>query len=122
MSSSVEVYNEYHRKYFKDYYGRNREKYRAQRKRWREKVKDEVLAAYGDKCACCGESTHEFLCIDHVNGRGNEHRRKLGSPGGHTFYSWLIKNNFPEGYRVLCYNCNNVISMYGYCPHQIGVN
>jgi hypothetical protein len=30
----------------------------------------------------------------------------------------LIKNNFPDGFQVLCHNCNMSIGLYGYCPHQ----
>jgi hypothetical protein len=50
------------------------------------------------------------LSIDHINGNGAEHRRELkrttgGSTGGHDFYRWLKNNNFPDGYQVLCMNC-----------------
>lgn len=55
-------------------------------------------------CEICSESLIEFLAIDHIYGHGKEHRREVG--GGTKFYSWLIKNDFPDGYRVLCHNCN----------------
>ena len=71
---------------------------------------------YGGKCACCGESRYEFLAIDHINGDGNEHRKKIGN--GSCIVGWLIKNNFPEGFRILCHNCNASFGLYGYCPHQ----
>ena len=75
------------------------------------------LEYYGGKCTCCGEPTYEFLAIDHINGGGGKHIRQLGG-GGTYIYSYLIRNNFPEGYRVLCHNCNCAIGAYGYCPHQ----
>ena len=31
--------------------------------------------------------------------------------------SWLINERFPEGFRVLCHNCNQAIGYYGECPH-----
>lgn len=68
-------------------------------------------------CHCCGEDNYEFLSIDHINGGGSKHRTKVGLKTG-DFYRWLIKNNYPTGYRVLCYNCNCSLGFYGYCPHQ----
>lgn len=55
-------------------------------------------------CEICSESFIEFLAIDHKYGHGKEHRKEVG--GGTKFCSWLIKNNFPDGYRILCHNCN----------------
>jgi hypothetical protein len=73
-----------------------------------------VLEHYGLECLCCGEDTYEFLEIDHVNDDGAAHRREVGVSG---VYAWLIKNNFPEGFRTLCSNCNMSRGRYGYCPH-----
>jgi len=88
----------------------------------RVKVKKEVIAYYSNnenKCICCGENNIDFLCIDHINGGGNKHRKKEKSYG----YSWFINNNFPSGYRVLCHNCNSSLGFYHYCPHHPeGVN
>lgn len=69
-------------------------------------------------CACCGEDHPTFLAIDHIEGSGNKHRKEIGSKGGYTFAIWLIKNNFPEGFQVLCHNCNMAIAILGYCPHK----
>lgn len=55
-------------------------------------------------CDICSESFVEFLAIDHKYGNGREHRKEVG--GGTKFCSWLINNDFPDGYRVLCHNCN----------------
>lgn len=81
-------------------------------------LKKQVIGHYGGVCACCGETTIEFLCIDHVNGGGARHREKLGMNGGVQFYRWLRRNHFPTGYRVLCSNCNLSLGAYGYCPHK----
>lgn len=70
----------------------------------------EVLAHYSPssppRCACCG--TTRKLTIDHVNGGGTAHRREIfGRPqSGWQFYLWLIAENFPPGYQVLCRPCN----------------
>jgi hypothetical protein len=74
------------------------------------------IEAYGGECSCCGETEFVFLVIDHVNGGGAEHRRQIGA--GNALCQWLIKNNFPDGFQVLCWNCNYAKHRLGVCPHQ----
>jgi hypothetical protein len=69
------------------------------RKQWTY-LKKLVFDNYGYICVGCGETDFPVLTIDHINGGGNKHRKEVGS-----LYRWLIKNNFPEGFRVLCRNC-----------------
>ena len=45
------------------------------------------------------------LSIDHIDGGGTQHRKQLREQGT-IFYRWVIKNNYPEGFQVLCFNCN----------------
>lgn len=81
-----------------------------------------VLNAYGGPwCACCGETMPECLQIDHINGSGNVHRRSLGLKcgGGNAFYQWLINNQFPPGYQILCASCNFAKGKKAVCPHQL---
>lgn len=104
---------------------RDKEKHNAYQRGWRKKLKEEVHAAYGNQCSCCGEATKEFLSIDHIEGRGR-HPFRPGQPHRVDtfkttiqFYAWLKKNNFPkDDYRLLCMNCNFSIGMWGYCPHN----
>ena len=84
-------------------------------RQWREKLRNKVFDYYGRRCECCGENTIEFLTIDHMNGDGHQHREKIGQS---SLYRWLEKNNFPDGYQVLCYNCNIAKHFFGVCPHQ----
>lgn len=97
------------------------EKHRAaqneRNKKWRLKLRQEVIKAYGGVCQCCSESRIEFLAIDHIEGGGRKQRESIG--GDAHFYSWLRKNNFPPGYRVMCHNCNFAKGKYGYCPHEL---
>lgn len=104
----------------------NRKSYHANLEKQRERGRDKakrirlaVLTHYGLSCACCGESTYQFLTIDHINGGGGKHRRSIGSMGGWTFYRWLIKNEFPKEFQTLCFNCNISKGLYGHCPHQL---
>lgn len=91
-------------------------------KKYRKSIKDQVFDHYGERCACCGETCRVFLTLDHVNGDGAEHRRELG--GGRTTstdktWRWLVANDFPDGFQILCYNCNcGKRDNGGICPHQ----
>lgn len=83
--------------------------------------KNIVLNHYSDnlmKCECCGELNEEFLTIDHINGGGSKHRKDCNLRGNGMFYKWLIDNNFPPGFRVLCFNCNSSLGRLNYCPHK----
>lgn len=84
--------------------GDNREK----NKIYERSVRERVLAHYGNSCACCGST--EDLSIDHVAGDGAEHGDLLfGSKRarGYRFHLWLVRNDFPEGFQVLCRPCNH---------------
>lgn len=86
-------------------------------------LKFSVMAIYSEgqpKCSCCGETAIEFLTIDHIAQNGAEHRKTLprNSRTGYGFYCWLKKNGYPEGYGVLCLNCNFSLGHFGYCPHE----
>ena len=63
-------------------------------------------------CNCCGEKHYEFLAVDHINGNPNKKIR-----GGGDLVRFLIKNNFPDGFQILCHNCNLAKGFYGICPH-----
>ena len=102
---------------------KRRETRRSDIDSWRERDRDrraairrEVLAAYGGKCACCGETHPEFLAIDHINNDGADHRKEVKSQ---EICRWLKRNGFPkEGFQLLCHNCNLAKAHYGGCPHQ----
>jgi hypothetical protein len=75
-----------------------------------ERQKNLIISHYSNgtmKCAKCGFSDIRTLSIDHINGGGRKHAQEL-KKAGTIFYRWLIKNNFPEGYQVLCMNCNYI--------------
>lgn len=102
----------------KEWASKNRQRSNARVNNWRAKLRSEVVAAYGGKCSCCGESHVEFLAIDHIHGGGRRHRQSTKTSTG-TFYLWLKRGGFPkEDFRLLCHNCNMAIGIYGYCPHQ----
>lgn len=80
------------------------------------RLRDEVINGYGHRCVCCGESTRQFLTLDHVHGGGGKHRRESSSAYPH--YEDAYKREFPDDYRLLCYNCNCSRAHSGKCPHE----
>jgi hypothetical protein len=57
------------------------------------------------RCSACGIQDMRVLSIDHISGAGNKHRREINVSSGWKFGRWLIRENYPEGYQVLCMNC-----------------
>ncbi len=83
-------------------------------------LRQEILNAYGRKCACCGEKEVLFLELDHVNNDGKAHRAKLKSNGSKKTYRDLKERGFPkQGFQLLCSNCNQGKKRNGgTCPHK----
>lgn len=94
-----------------------KEKQKVTNKRYKLTTRVEILTHYSKGtpvCACCGETIIEFLCIDHIHGGGNKHRKENKIS---QLSIWLARNNFPKGFQVLCHNCNYGKYRCGVCPH-----
>ena len=92
---------------------------------WRRRLKLETLNAYGGPiCSCvnCPEKSNgvlEFLTIDHIDNNGAVHREKHSITASTGLYLWLRNQNYPDGFRVLCFNCNTGRHINGgACPHE----
>jgi len=101
------------------YYEKNRNEERLKRQK---EIKKECFQHYAKdqiKCEICGITNIDVLCIDHINGNGNIERKKYcGNPreGGTPFYFKLKRMNYPDGYRLLCLNCNHIEAIKkGFC-------
>lgn len=132
-----QAYKDKHKAYMKEWRAKNKDKKTEIQKRSYRKARLEVLKHYSGKeipeCSCCKETIFEFLQIDHINNDGARHRREIGmtqsdanqmkkegrkaSIGGNGFVYWLKKNNYPEGFQVLCANCHAGKTLNGECPH-----
>lgn len=85
-------------------------------------LRELVFSHYGKECECCGESNYKFLTIDHINSDGHK-TKGLRHRAGHGLHYWLVKNNFPPGFRLLCWNCNcGRAHNGGICPHQENIS
>jgi len=80
-------------------------------------------------CNCCGENSHvDFLAIDHIAGKNQMDSEpkliKLGYSSklkGKGLINWIMKNNCPEGFQILCHNCNVAKGLIGNdntCTHE----
>lgn len=100
-------YKEATKKYFSLY----KEKYIKLRLKKRLKV----LRHYSGgtpRCRCCGEDGIPFLTIDHIVPLSGKKR------DGGNLCDFLVRNNFPVGFQVLCYNCNLAKGESEDCPHK----
>ena len=75
-------------------------------------------------CNCCGLNSHVgFLAIDHIAGKRQmdtesqllalKYRSDM-NPG--TLINWMIRNDFPKGFQILCHSCNVAKRDNGKCP------
>lgn len=94
------------------------ESYKAELRQQIRLRKQEVLAHYGVACLCCRISDLDVLSLDHTQGGGTKHRKELGKNGGDQFYRWILRSEFPAGFRTMCLNCNIATGTYGRCPHE----
>lgn len=73
----------------------------------RAKVRRTLVHHYSggtNACAICAESRFAVLDLDHTHGGGIKDRASHKTI--HQYYMRLIRQGFPEGYRILCRNCN----------------
>ena len=107
----------------KQYHQKNRSKRLATMKERHKTNIRKVLEHYGNQCSCCGEKEKIFLTVDHINNDGYRHRvngSKNSTDTTHqNIYNFLVRNNFPTGFQILCYNCNaGKHRNNGVCPHK----
>ncbi len=100
-----------HSIYYSDRSPEYKEWNRIYQNRYYMRRKERVIAHYSNNtriCKHCGFSDMMALSIDHVNGGGEAHRKLINKKSGNEFYWWLIDQNFPDGYQVLCMNCQSI--------------
>lgn len=105
MSVTTKKYRGREKEYKKEWQQKHMQQHITNSMWYRLKRKVIVLSIYSKHkmcCELCGEDDIDVLTIDHINGGGHKHRQQIKQ----DFYWWLVKNNFPSGYRILCFNCN----------------
>ena len=103
----------------------------------RVNLKKEVFSEYSKRhsnsdvpcCNCCGQKNHiDFLALDHIAGKRQMDSEpelvKLGYSSklkNNALIKWLIEYDYPEGFQILCHNCNQAKGMpknNNICPHE----
>ncbi len=100
----------------------NIEKSRSWDRARNQRIKLQLVAGYGGKCTCCGESEPQFLTLEHLNKDGQQHREAVNgnkNRGGMKIYLDVIKRGFPSDYTILCMNCNFAEKDSRSCPHKM---
>lgn len=92
------------KKYLHNYYLNNKDtfEFKEKRRKYCRRLLNKVLDYYGHQCSIC-ENT-ERLCVDHIDGKNIDGKHRIGK----GLWVWIIKNNFPEGFRILCKKCNTL--------------
>lgn len=116
------IYTPAQKRAIQKYHDTHRDEVNKNRRERVKKIKYQVIKYYSEdkmRCGCpkCDVSDIRFLTIDHMIESGSAHRSKLRKSPGFSFYLWLIKNKFPKGFQVLCFNCNIGKRDTGICPH-----
>ena len=90
--------------YNKDKYQKEKLNRAMWQKRYNNKRNMAIIEYYSqgtNECKCCGEKEMEFLTINHIDNNCAKH-----------------KEGYPEGYQILCMNCNMSKGKHGKCIHK----
>ena len=110
-------YKEYIKKYNKEYRNKEGQKDKKNKKtrEARSLLRLEILNHYSNEslvCCRCGYGDVRALDLDHKENNGGDHRKAIGRRGAtYDIYAQLKRDGFPDGYQVLCRNCNWIKEM-----------
>lgn len=100
-------------------YQENPELGAASARKYRRNLREEMLQAYGNCCACCGEAEPVFLTLEHKQRDGKQHRLAVGNTS-QSVLADLRRRGWPkDNYEILCFNCNRGAWALGTCPHRL---
>lgn len=91
-----------------DWVKANPDRIQEYHQRTHAKLKESVINIYSDGeavCSRCGQGDIDVLCLDHINNDGAMDRRHRVVVGT-RLYKQLRDHDYPNGFQVLCYNCN----------------
>lgn len=97
--------------YSADYYQDNKDRYAHYAAKARDKIREEMVEAYGGKCVKCGIDNIIVLTLDHIFDDSEVEKELYGlnARGGHKHYQRLKTEGWPKDrFQLLCYNCNAI--------------
>lgn len=92
-----------------EYVKNNRDKMAHYAAKSRDRLKLEMVAAYGGECIACGIDDPVVLCLDHINDDAFVEKEQFGlnHRGGYVHYMRLRAEGWPKDrFQLMCYNCN----------------
>lgn len=95
--------------YSPEFFANNKQRYAHYAADYRDKLKAEMVEAYGGKCVACGITSPVVLCLDHINDDAWIEKEEFGlnARGGHKHYARLKQQGWPKDrHQLMCYNCN----------------
>jgi hypothetical protein len=109
---------EQQKKYIRDWQRKNRARLAERSKQQRSALRMAALRQYGGeppRCCCC-----RTAYVSHLTVAAMSDDVLVGTTGqtGTTLYRKLAKEKYPDGYRVLCWNCLMSRCLYNACPHE----
>lgn len=82
----------------------------AQGRRHTAKLKTDLMALLGGKCATCGKDDVRILTVHHSKHDGAEHRRSVSAGArGTAFYRSVLRAGDVTGLECACFSCNDAI-------------
>jgi len=108
---------EQQKNYIREWQKRNKSRLAERSRIQRQEMRRTALCHYGGtppRCYCCGTRYEQHLTIAAMEGENLS-----GSTGlsGTNLYRKLARENYPAGYRVLCWNCLMARTFYSACSH-----
>ena len=97
--------------YSADFYAKNKNRYAFYNAEQRDRLRLELVEAYGGKCISCGFNNPLALIIDHIDDDAYVEKELYGlnARGGHKHYWRLKAAGWPKDrFQLLCHNCNSI--------------
>ena len=86
----------------------NKDKINRWERRYRHRIRRELLLLLGNKCIRCGIDDWRTLQIDHINGGGRQDIAKFSSNISYLKAVRVSVENKEGKYQLLCANCNQI--------------
>lgn len=96
-------------KYRKEYADKNRKTINEKKRVYANKWKTEAMTVLGNACCVCGIDDLRVLEIDHIDGGGNQHRKRRSRE---SIWREIAIGETTSKFQLLCANCHRIKTFY----------